>query len=123
MSILDKLALLGIKFYQKYISPKKGYRCAYSVVYGGTGCSGAVKEIILENGLWTGYPMIQKRFASCKEANEERKKRNNRNIIPDLSDCIGDGCDTTHHSKNCDLPEMPDCDLPDCDVGGCDCSF
>jgi len=37
--MFGKLALGGIWAYQQYISPNKGFRCAYAIRHGGTGCS------------------------------------------------------------------------------------
>lgn len=118
MNILNKLALFGIECYQMYISPRKGYRCAYAVEYGGPGCSGAIKEIIQKNGIFKGKPLIQERFQNCREANKKRKK----NYLANVGDCINP-CD-------CDLPSATSCEVPSCDceassceVSSCDCSF
>ncbi|MCH0695689.1 membrane protein insertion efficiency factor YidD [Escherichia coli] len=46
---MDKLLLLLIVFYQRFVSPHKGLRCAYGVLHHTHGCSGAVKEIVLRN--------------------------------------------------------------------------
>ena len=54
----DWAALGAIYLYQTIVSPRKGFRCAYSVVYGGTGCSGYVKQIIRQEGL----------FAACRRS-------------------------------------------------------
>jgi putative component of membrane protein insertase Oxa1/YidC/SpoIIIJ protein YidD len=54
--------MFNISLYQKFISPRKGFRCAYGVVNDTHGCSGSVKNIIIEKGL------IEGQFARCKEA-------------------------------------------------------
>ncbi|MEM8592784.1 MAG: membrane protein insertion efficiency factor YidD [Pseudomonadota bacterium] len=88
--MLANVALLGIYGYQRWLSPRKGYRCAYSVVHGGTGCSGYAKYAIRDHGLFRALPLIRARFADCKAAavafaakreddgQEQRKKRENR---------------------------------------------
>ncbi|MEM5550874.1 membrane protein insertion efficiency factor YidD [Pseudoalteromonas neustonica] len=43
------LALLLIRFYQKRISPYKGFRCAHAALHQGVSCSEAVKHIIEEH--------------------------------------------------------------------------
>ena len=79
-------ALAGIYGYQRWISPRKGFRCAYSVRHGGTGCSGYAKHAIRDHGLWRAVPLIRARFEDCKtaaqafaaergESEEDRKKR------------------------------------------------
>lgn len=61
-------ALSGIYAYQRWLSPRKGYRCAHGVLHGGPGCSGYAKERIAEVGLWKAIPDIRQRFADCGAA-------------------------------------------------------
>ncbi len=68
--MLSNIALGGIWAYQRYLSPRKGYRCAYSVAHGGTGCSGYAKHAIREAGLWRAIPAIRARFRDCRLAYE-----------------------------------------------------
>lgn len=114
----------AIGLYQKHLSPRKGYRCAYSLEHGGTGCSGAVLKILEENGLWHGWSLIKQRFEDCGDAAEKRKKRkkDKNNGGGSTNDCFPsvacDGaeglCQCAPKLKKCDLPDLPDC-------GGCDC--
>lgn len=67
-SIFDNTALYSIDLYQKYISPKKGYRCAYSALHGGCGCSGHVKILIKKHGVLKSIPLARNRFKMCREA-------------------------------------------------------
>lgn len=69
--MLAKTALAGIWVYQNYFSKRKGFRCAYSVVHGGTGCSGYAKFAIRDHGFWQAIPKIRRRFADCKDAHLE----------------------------------------------------
>ena len=122
----------GIRFYQKLISPRKGYRCAHSLEHGGPGCSGAVLEILEEHGLWHGYGLISQRFADCSDSAEKRRKREEkrrnkgkgcgredgkcRPELPylDCGDCIPSLPKMPGHHGDC----VPDCH-PSCDFG-CD---
>ena len=52
--------------YQRYISPYKGFNCAYRVVTGGPSCSEAIKRIISAHGLVGGWSQIRRQFRSCK---------------------------------------------------------
>ncbi|MEM7644176.1 MAG: membrane protein insertion efficiency factor YidD [Pseudomonadota bacterium] len=63
--MFSQAALAGIEFYQHRISPRKGFRCAHSVLHGGTGCSGFAKHAIREAGLWYALPAIRQRFRDC----------------------------------------------------------
>ena len=81
-------ALLAIQGYQRFLSPYKGYGCAYRLAYGGTGCSGYAKHAIAQSGMIRAIPQILRRFAACKaaarnlhdteESKETRKKRKDR---------------------------------------------
>ncbi len=111
-----------IGLYQKYLSPRKGYRCAYSLEHGGSGCSGAVLNILENHGLFRGWSLIKHRFQECGEAAEKRKKRKKEggSICNDCSgveracDNASCGLGCAKDAKKCDLPDMPDC-------GSCDC--
>ena len=61
-------AVLTINGYQRYVSPYKGFCCAYRVVRGGDSCSEFAKQAILQNGFWHSLRAIRKRFTECKEA-------------------------------------------------------
>lgn len=58
----------GIGFYQRFISPYKGYRCAHACYHGGPSCSHAIREILVEHGLIRGWPLVRQRFADCRHA-------------------------------------------------------
>ncbi|ABD55891.1 membrane protein insertion efficiency factor YidD [Jannaschia sp. CCS1] len=68
--MVSKLALGAIWGYQRYVSPHKGFRCAHSVLHGGTGCSGYAKHAIRDHGLWGAIPAIRQRFRDCRSASE-----------------------------------------------------
>ncbi|GAA5513431.1 hypothetical protein Dcar01_02166 [Deinococcus carri] len=68
MSPLDTLTLRGIRFYQRWLSPRKGFRCAHAALHGRESCSGAVARIIREDGVRGGRPRIAARFAACRAA-------------------------------------------------------
>lgn len=65
---LDALALGAIRFYGRYLSPHKGFRCAHAALHGGDSCSAAVARIIREDGLMGGRRRVAARFASCRQA-------------------------------------------------------
>jgi len=66
--MVSKLALGAIWGYQQYLSPRKGWRCAHSVLHGGTGCSGFAKFAIRDHGFWAAIPLIRQRFRDCRDA-------------------------------------------------------
>lgn len=62
------LASAAIRFYQRHLSPRKGFRCAHGVLHEGPGCSEAVRRIILRRGVLGAWPFVKRRFAACKAA-------------------------------------------------------
>jgi len=67
-----------ISFYQKQISPHKGFACAHRVLHWDESCSQYIKRVILERGLQSAIPLIQERFEDCRVANEILKARRER---------------------------------------------
>jgi len=117
--MLKSIAVGSINLYQKYISPYKGYRCAYGVYHQNGTCSSIIKSRIQEHGLIKAYPMIKGQFQACKVAylalqenknvlgdgGEDKKKKN--------SDCSGDVC------SGC-TPDIGDCgSVVPCDALPC----
>ncbi|WP_224815492.1 membrane protein insertion efficiency factor YidD [Hasllibacter sp. MH4015] len=66
--MVSQIALGAIWGYQRWISPRKGWRCAHSVLHGGTGCSGYAKHAIRDHGIWGAIPLIRQRFRDCRDA-------------------------------------------------------
>ncbi len=69
------LAIGCIKFYQKFISPYKGYSCSYRIRHKGDSCSTIVKNLIWEKGFFAAKPYIKHQFAQCKQAGEELRQQ------------------------------------------------
>ena len=72
--MVSKMALGGIWAYQNFLSRRKGFRCAYSVLHGGTGCSGYAKFAIRDHGLWGALPEIRRRFRDCRAAYQQLRE-------------------------------------------------
>lgn len=127
------IVVFFINVYQRYISPYKGFRCAYAALNGGDSCSEAVKKIVLEQGCFNGRQEISARFKECRKANRLLAlNRQNR------SKCDGSECcdcldcadvDLCARKKSCNPDfscDLPSCELSPCDSGfdlPCDCSF
>lgn len=65
---LDQLMLWLLAFYQKFVSPYKGFKCAYGVWTGQSTCSAEAKKILKQDGLIAGWPKIQAQLQQCKVA-------------------------------------------------------
>jgi putative component of membrane protein insertase Oxa1/YidC/SpoIIIJ protein YidD len=61
-------ALHLIDGYQRWISPHKGYQCAFKQYHGGLSCSEYGEKVIAENGVFTGLLFLNARFDECSQA-------------------------------------------------------
>jgi putative component of membrane protein insertase Oxa1/YidC/SpoIIIJ protein YidD len=61
-------ALAAIRFYQRFLSPYKGFSCALRVATGGASCSAYGHAVIARFGLQRGLALLQRRFALCGHA-------------------------------------------------------
>jgi putative component of membrane protein insertase Oxa1/YidC/SpoIIIJ protein YidD len=66
--MLGRPALGAINAYERYVSPRKGYGCAYRLAHCGARYSGFAKHAIADLGTLAALPKILKRFAACKQA-------------------------------------------------------
>lgn len=115
------LLSLGIKFYQKFLSPHKGFRCAHlAFEKKGLSCSEAIRRIIMDKGLFGGWGDIRKRLDGCSDAADKLKKDKKRKN----SKC--GSCDTRDMDRCSDgiycmplLPKNKGCG-DSCDFGSCD---
>ena len=110
--LLTSLALYAIRGYQRYLSPRKGFSCAYRCATGRDGCSGYGYRVIARFGAGTGLVLLRRRLRLCGETHRKLATAPNPRL---------------HYQRGvCDLP----CDLPcdgsgasHCDAGSppCDC--
>jgi putative component of membrane protein insertase Oxa1/YidC/SpoIIIJ protein YidD len=133
---MKSLAIMAINLYQKYISPYKGFRCAYGVYHQNGTCSTIIKSHIEKHGLIKAYPMIRGQFDACKVAysalqtitHEEEEasncwgktKKHSEDAV-DGAQCACDGYDLYSSGACGDGGCGNSCS---CDGGiPCDCSF
>jgi putative component of membrane protein insertase Oxa1/YidC/SpoIIIJ protein YidD len=87
-------ALWLIAMYQRWISPIKGFRCAYSIMHSAPGCSGYAKVQIARHGVFAALPHIRDRFKACaaaasamhqskaqNSADEQKERNSNRSCL------------------------------------------
>ena len=98
---MKKFALLLILFYQKFLSPYKGFCCAYHQYTGRTSCSGLGYRAIRHFGVIKGVGVLKMRLSKCNEVYQahyfEKQMVVNQAGHCDLpSDCdfgaVGDTC-------------------------------
>lgn len=61
-------AVAAITIYQRWVSPFKGFRCAYRAHNGGPSCSEYGKEMISSHGISRGLSRLTQRFRECGES-------------------------------------------------------
>lgn len=108
MKAADALALAAIRFYQRRISPHKGFSCALRVVTGGASCSAYGYAVIARFGLLRGLGLLQRRLELCGHVHGRAQAL--APLHPRLKYQRG-FCD----APACDGP----CDLPCHGHGGC----
>lgn len=142
---MKTVAHCGIRFYQKFLSPLKGFRCAFGVYHGGDSCSEVIRKEIMNQGIFRTFPIAKEQFAKCKEAKyqldhrrEELRKEIEQSSENSTSDDDGwDGINDNNHqncydrarynnctciSDACDIADCTDnCSMPhfDCDLFNC----
>lgn len=68
-------ATSSILGYQRFISPHKGFACAYRVLHRERSCSEYAKQAIAQKGFFAALPLIRQRFQACKQASQILKGR------------------------------------------------
>ncbi len=66
--LINRILVGCINFYQKNISPHKGYCCAHRSLHGSLPCSGYAKSVLLENNLYDAIKLSNQRFKECSQA-------------------------------------------------------
>ncbi len=122
---MKSLALAAIVFYQRYLSPKKGFSCAYRVHTGHAGCSKLGYRAIRRYGVWRGIAVLNSRLNRCSVA-YHRYSRPAFLRSSQAGFCDG-GCD-----GGCDMPDLncgsgkslgKMCEFGDCCSNMGDCSW
>ncbi|MCU0518941.1 MAG: membrane protein insertion efficiency factor YidD, partial [Oscillatoria sp. Prado101] len=67
-ALTRRSAAAGKAGYQRHLSPRKGFSCAYRVLYGGESCSQYIKRNILEVGWIEAVRASRQRLQACKLA-------------------------------------------------------
>lgn len=117
------IALLTIRAYQRYLSPLKGFCCAYGAHTGRRTCSALGYRAIQRYGVRGGLLILRRRLYLCGVAYRRHATPVPRPPRAQRGDCDL-GCDLP-----CDLsPDLPGCKsgssarnlISCCDCGSCD---
>jgi len=93
---MARMLIALINFYQRFISPFKGFKCAHNAVHRQGSCSHSVKQLISQYGIIRALPMIRLRFKECGSAYsyiKDNRAAFNKELACDLGCDAGlDGC-------------------------------
>jgi len=106
----------SITFYQRYLSPHKGFACAHRVLHRGESCSQYVKQVVMAQRWGAGLPLIRDRFQACKAAKLELQHRQTLRMAQKHSD----SAQKRKEEQNSSSFDCADWDLSGCDLGGCE---
>ena len=109
-------ALVAIAFYQRFISPYKGFCCAYRIHTGRHSCSALGSRAIRRFGVLAGFAILRQRTYLCGVAHRRYSPPHKRPHRAQRGDC-DIPCDF-----DVDLPSGKSCSSFDscCDGAGCD---
>jgi putative component of membrane protein insertase Oxa1/YidC/SpoIIIJ protein YidD len=111
------MALAAIRAYQHYVSPYKGFRCAYAVVTGRASCSALGYRTIRRHGVIGGIALLRKRTRLCAVVHHRAVDVRQPRAWAERGFC---DCDLPCDVSCCDVPDDGGlCDLADC----CDCDW
>lgn len=102
---LQRVALAAIRAYQRWLSPHKGFACAFRVHTGRDSCSAYGYRVINRYGLPAGLALLRRRLADCGVQHRLHAPR------PRVQQGL------RHQAGFCDAPCDVPCDAP-CDGGG-----
>jgi len=119
--LLREIGLFLIVLYQKFLSPRKGYKCAKGHLHGNGTCSSTTKDAFRKDGFIGGIKEYRKSTKECREAYTTIQSKRRVDKI-DAAICAGcDGSPSAFGSEAGLLStESSFCDVGGCDVGGCD---
>ena len=138
--IINSMILLIVRGYQLYISPYKGFSCAYRKLHNEQSCSSYFYTCVNNYDLSTANILLQQRFNECYAANTILKSQTNQQKKPNLKKqrknnssscaCCGlsfltyfsilgctDNFDNCCGKTNYNTYNFEVCDCGDCDIG------
>lgn len=108
---MKAIALLAIRLYQRFISPQKGFSCAYRAATGRAGCSGLGYRAIRRYGAWRGWLILRRRLEKCGDARRKLLARHSLKSAQAGFCDVGDVCSGADTACNiadcaCDLGDI-----------------
>ena len=112
--LLREIGLVLITLYQKFLSPRKKYKCAKGELYQNGTCSSTTKEAFRNGGFISGMKAYRASTKQCKKAYNKLKEKKDG----DNGECVNALC------SSCDIPfsaKRQGASASACDVGSLDC--
>jgi len=104
-----------IRGYQRHLSPRKGYRCAYGVLHGSGTCSSVGLEIMRSQGVLAFLRLMPLQFDTCRTAVATLKLQSEQDKHRKKKDEDGMDC------SDFDAPQCAQCmEIADCEFASCD---
>lgn len=116
---MRRLFLAAIRTYQRYLSPYKGFSCAYRVLTGRRSCSELGFRAIRRHGIRAGLAILRQRTHLCGVAHRRQPPFHASAFHSQRGFC-DPGCDLP-----CELPTLDSCTshcdgISCCDFASCD---
>ncbi len=94
MQFINLTAAVLIRVYQQYLSPHKGFVCAYHVLYPDRhSCSEAIRLSVISDGLFKAWGKGKQQFADCAVASKilaQKRKNNSNEVVKEVVCCLGE---------------------------------
>ncbi|MRW93699.1 membrane protein insertion efficiency factor YidD [Duganella sp. FT80W] len=104
---MKALALAAIAFYQRYLSPLKGFSCAFRGHTGRDSCSCYGRRVIARYGVLRGLTLLNRRLTACGAVHRHHHP------APPPSRL------RAHYRAQAGFCDVPSCDVPSCDLPSC----
>ncbi len=132
MDCLRPIALAAIRAYQRWLSPHKGFVCAFRVHTGRDSCSAYGYRVISRYGVPAGLALLRRRLAACGAQHRLHAplRQPQGSLRRQAGYCDLPACDVVA----CDFPacDLPSCRMPSarllpldavCDLASCGCDL
>lgn len=84
---MRSVVLAAITAYQRYVSPYKGFSCAYRRHTGRSSCSKLGYRAVRRLGVVTGLAVLRRRLDRCREAHQRHSLSRRRPHRSERGDC------------------------------------
>jgi putative component of membrane protein insertase Oxa1/YidC/SpoIIIJ protein YidD len=71
---MSTVAVAGIDFYRRFLSPLKGFKCAHHYVHRDGSCSTYGRDVYGKHRFLEATRLLRARFAECKQASQRLKR-------------------------------------------------